>query len=594
MRRLLREAGVAYKVARWDTETAKGFTIFRFQAPTHDKVFDTSWWSASRGQMEVIADEVMHWDGSIASEKPSSRFYSREKASADFVQYVFTGLGRNARLLFQDRESGRDYMVQVREGGEPLQLASFSSDQERRPVVSWAPSTDGFKYCFSVPSTFLLFRRNGCVFASGNTGKTLTSTISALYRKLVYGHQTVGIMPPLLVPQWFKWLKSIQPALTVTAYRGTPKERERIVAEGGLDADFILVGLQIFKKDYAVFRAHFKDRDFSVIADEANFMSNVETDNHRLVAQFAAGHPLDLLTGTPANKPLDAYGLIKITNPGCYRNLRHFENLHVEERDFFEKPIKWGNLDLLAENLMVNSKRILYEDVFKDIEEPLFVPLEYELDKAHWKLYQKLADEQLLALPDGGKIDATSVNKLTHALGQIVCNHAHFSGDPKATSNAIELVKDKLDELGSGKLVVFANYKMTVRALLEGLKEFGAVGINSEVSSGQKEKNLERFVEDPSCRVIVIQFISGGKGLDGLQHVCHHCLFIEPCQQPRDFHQAVARLKRTGQRKRVWVGLAVAQKTLQVRGFDALLANDTLVNQVVRNATSLRRAIFGE
>lgn len=47
--------------------------------------------------------------------------------------------------------------------------------------VYYSDSTDGFKYCFSVPSTFLLFRRNGCVFASGNTGKTSSILWAADY-----------------------------------------------------------------------------------------------------------------------------------------------------------------------------------------------------------------------------------------------------------------------------------------------------------------------------------------------------------------------------------------------------------------------------
>ena len=44
-----------------------------------------------------------------------------------------------------------------------------------------ARSTDGFKYCFMVPSTFLVLRRNGCVFTTGNTGKSLSALWAADY-----------------------------------------------------------------------------------------------------------------------------------------------------------------------------------------------------------------------------------------------------------------------------------------------------------------------------------------------------------------------------------------------------------------------------
>jgi superfamily II DNA/RNA helicase len=232
--------------------------------------------------------------------------------------------------------------------------------------------------------------------------------------------------------------------------------------------------------------------------------------------------------------------------------------------------------------------------MYSDIEEPLMVPIEYDLEPAHYRLYTELAENELLKLPDGGKIEATTANKLRHALGQIIVNWGHFAGDPAKESAPIELVKEKLEELGGKKLVIFADYKLTVRCLVEKLAEHGAVAINSEVSDTQKERNIQRFINDPTCRVIVIQFISGGKGLDGLQHVCHHCLFIEPCQQPRDFWQAVARLKRTGQKNRVMVMLPIANKTVQRRGFKNLLENDTLVNQVVRNKSELRALIYGD
>lgn len=421
------------------------------------------------------------------------------------------------------------------------------------------------------------------------TGKTFCSTACGLYHKIVYGHQLVIIMPPILLRQWARWMAEIQPALSVTEYRGTPAER----AAMDLEVDVILVGIQIFKKEYARFSSYFADKLYTVIVDEATMLGNVESDMHQKVYEFSIGHPQIMLTGTPMNNVMDAYALVKFSAPGQYRNIGHFHNEHVEEVDFYKKPIKFKNLELMSANLKVNSKRILFQDMFSGHEQPLYDAVYYDLDDKHYKLYKKLAEEQLLLLPDGGKVDGTTANKLMHALGQIVVNWDHFSQVPANVSACAEMIEQKLKDLGEGKLVVFAHYKMTVSGLKERLKKYGVVTINSAVTERQKEKNLQQFIHDPKCRVIVMQFISGGKGLDEMQHVCHHMIFAEPCQQPRDFHQAVARLFRMGQKFRVHVMLAVANKTTQVRGFKNLLANDALVNQVIRNATDLRNAIFG-
>ena len=77
-------------------------------------------------------------------------------------------------------------------------------------------------------------------------GKTACATTAALFRKLYYQERCVVIMPPILLKQWEAWLKSIKPSPSVVKYAGTPSERKAM----SLDADFVLVGVQIFKKEF--------------------------------------------------------------------------------------------------------------------------------------------------------------------------------------------------------------------------------------------------------------------------------------------------------------------------------------------------------
>lgn len=427
------------------------------------------------------------------------------------------------------------------------------------------------------------------------TGKTFVSTAIALYWMIMGCGACVVIMPPNLLIQWQKWLRLIkyketgQP-LDVVLYAGLPAKRKLL----SLDADFVLVGVHIFKRDFTRFSNFFYDRPFTLLVDEATFIANINSANHEAVFDFGLGRPKQLLSGTPANAPLDAYGLIKFTAPGTYLNFVTFRNLHVEKVDDYDRPTEWKNLGLLHDNLLKNSTRILYEDMYPGEPRPLFDVVYYDLSEEHQKLYRRLAEEQLLELPDGGKIDATTVHRLRHALGQIVLNQGHFCGDPSKGSVGLDMIEERLHALQGGKMVVFAHYKMTIANIVKRFQRYGAVGYNSEVSDKQKEKNKERFIEDRDCKLIAIQYVSGGKGLDGLQHVSHTALCAEPCRQPRDFHQAIRRLRRRGQRKRVHVLLPIARGTVQVKGFNALLDNDTLINQVVRNAIDLRKEIYGE
>lgn len=429
------------------------------------------------------------------------------------------------------------------------------------------------------------------VFLDTGTGKTLVETLLMLYRMATLNLETgIVIMPPILVSQWGRWLANIRHAdgrpLRVTQYQGTPAQRKALP----LGVDVVLVGIQIFKRDYQRFRDWFDGRRYTVAIDEANMLCNVGSDNHEKVYEFCLGVTKDLLTGTPMNVPTDAYGIMKFTAPGLYRNLKHFQNMHVDEVDFYGNPSKYTNLDVLKRNLETNSYRILFEDMYPDVDVPLFNHMPYELAPAHMKLYRRLVDEQMVELDDGGKLDFTQANRVIHALGQVIINWGYFAQDSKLVSEGVALVEQRLSEVS--KLVVFANYRMTVSHLVQRFP--GAAQVNSEVTAKEKADGIDRFINDPRCKLAVIHPKSGGAGLDGLQHVCNHMMFLEPLASPRDFHQCVARLKRTGQRRRVVVDLPTAEGTLQGRSFAALQKNDNIVGSVVRTAFDLRALLRGE
>ncbi len=419
------------------------------------------------------------------------------------------------------------------------------------------------------------------------TGKTITAIVMTLLKFITdRADRAVVIMPPILLDQWAKILTSI--GVSVQIYRGTPAVRNRLQLG---TAQFTLVGLQIFKKESERFSAEF-DQSTAVLLDEAHSVKNVASENYKKFTQFTADKSILLMTGTPVSSPEDGYAYIKQIAPTVYRTKGQFLNIHAGERDFFNQIISWKNLDVLAENMKINTSRVLKEDVLKDLPEVTYTPLFYQLDPGHAALYKKLAEEQLLQIGEG-KLDATGTSKLYHALGQIICNYDYFSGDPTNRSTCFDVLDQTLDELGpTAKLVVFATYKMTNRKLLEYLQKYGAVAAYGDQTITQNMRAVDMFVANPDCRVFVAQPTSVGTGVDGLQAVCRDGLFLE-IPTVRDFHQGVDRLHRQGQKNGVHIRIATAEGTVQVRHQKNLLDKDELVNHVVRNVEDLRAAIYG-
>lgn len=421
-------------------------------------------------------------------------------------------------------------------------------------------------------------------------GKTAGSTVCALFHIETGAEGTVVLMPPILITTWSRWLAKIRrydgSKLNVTAYKGSPAERKNIKLQG----DFILMGLQIFKKDIERIERELGDRRIHVILDEAQAIKNVGSQNYKLFRDFTSAQTSQLLTGTPLSTPIDGYAYIKLVSPNIYRNLHQFEQIHIAERDFFNKPTAWRNLELLAENLLINADRKTKEQVLLDLPEAIVVPLEYDLAPAHQKLYRKMVEDQLLKLPDDQKIDLTQSSALYHAMGQVVMGWDHFSGEPKNVAAGFDLIEEVLDELGDKKLIVFANYRRTNAAISE---RFKCPAIFGEISALQKQRNLDKFIDDQECRLISIAPSAGGIGLDGMQHVCADVLFIEP-PPLANYIQALSRVHRDGQRCVVTVRVASANNTVQQTRLKALAAQEELVQPLQGSKAELRAALFGD
>jgi SNF2 family DNA or RNA helicase len=422
-------------------------------------------------------------------------------------------------------------------------------------------------------------------------GKTLASTLHAMIYREQTGAQILFVCPPVLLKQWVRWLNSC--GISNKLYAGTPKQRAAIEIDHETVA--FVTNIEILKKDFDRFSAEFVGRKWMIVVDEATSIKNYASGNFRAILQIAAGQGLLLLTGTPISTPIDGYAYCRLTSPELYRSATQFENVHVGQRDFFGKVIEWKNLPLLKSNMAKRASYVSTPEARPDMPRATISEIEYDLSSHHHKLYKQIAEQQLVLLEDGGAIDASTPQKLYASLQQVILGYAKFAQDEKLVPAGFEVLDQTLAEIGDAKLVVFANYKNSVRITVEHLQKRGVdvVQVNGDVSAKDKDAALDRFRGDPACRVIVLNPLSGGVGVDGLQEVAWHMLFLEIPTNAKGFWQATKRLERPGQKKVVSVRIATAGGTIQVRLRKNLVENDGLVNQVVPSLNDLRAALYG-
>ncbi len=432
------------------------------------------------------------------------------------------------------------------------------------------------------------FQRSGN-FSDVGCGKTVMATAISMMKAV---DSTVVTVPPILIPQWAAWLSQF--GEKVVTYRGTPRERDKMDLT---TARWVVVSHAIFRDDFNKLSAAMANKTVEVIVDEAQFLKNSGSVLYRCVSKMIAGQHCQLLTGTPTTKPVDAYSYIKIKTPTAYRSLGHFENVHVAERDFFKQPTKFQNLDVLAKHLAVQTVKFTKAEVFGYNLDPIYQTMPYDLHPKHAALYEKLVNEQLLLLDSGEKIDATTAQRLYHALQQIVCNWGYFSGEPSNQAACYEILNSVIEDTATldkshSKLIVWTYYKMTTASVLSYINNKWPGVAVAAYSGADSNKSVSAFMEDPETRILVAQPASAGMGLNPA-HLCSEMLFLEASTSPMQIRQAIGRVDRKGQKVRPTIRFAAANGTIQHYLYRRLSENDDLVVKVENLKDSLRAALLG-
>ncbi len=433
-------------------------------------------------------------------------------------------------------------------------------------------------------------------------GKTVVALAAALYQAQQNKcKQITVICPPILLDQWTEFIEEISELndgmFDVLLYKGSPAKRRALDIES---PDFIVMTVQILKNDFKRLYPHFNQTESTIIVDEAQCIRNVSTKNYKAVRDITVTNNLMMLTGTPVNNPLHGYAYIKQIVPDLYRSMQMFRNIHVGKEDFYGQAIEFKNLDLLKENLEIQSKIYDSADVIPDLPEVVYSVVQYDLSPAHTKLYNQLVREELLVL-ENEVIDATTAQNMYHKLQKLVLNPGIFSDQKIARPTGLDVLDETLQELqldgalAKDKLIIFCNYQPSNELLFEYLDKMypGKVRIcygGKLGGTGKNPKYIKQFLNDPEVKYMVASPKSIGVGLN-LQSACRYILFMETPLTSNDFNQAYQRVVRSGQDLKCTVKFAVANATIQGKIVASVKEKESLVQQLTPTQQNLLVAL---
>ena len=173
MRELLE--GMNYK----EYHKKNGYSVFRFYAPRREKEFTHFWYECTNEQLNIIVDEVFNWDGRIDGKRRT--YYSTSKQSADFIQFSLSATGTRSTIGIDNHREKPCYVVIASSHKSEVHLNTKNG--EKKATINKVIPKDGRQYCFTVETGYLIMRRNGRIFITGNSGKTHLCT--AIVREML-------------------------------------------------------------------------------------------------------------------------------------------------------------------------------------------------------------------------------------------------------------------------------------------------------------------------------------------------------------------------------------------------------------------------
>ena len=466
-----------------------------------------------------------------------------------------------------------------------------------------------FEHQVSGLNQALVHNRFG-LFDEPGAGKSLVAQAWSIYYAH-HGSKVVVVMPPTLLTQFYNTFSTnfvgFDNYFTKHVLNQPPKKRAELYADWYETEwpDMLLVSYQMFLREHR----EFMKAGYEVLcADEAHALKKSTSLIHSSVARFLGGKIEDtallLMTGTPIPNTLeDTYGMIKLMSPKAYTNRKQWDRKHGvfvkkgnsadPNKKSWMELVGFQNQKELAKNMYRCARRILKNDVFS-LDKPIIDYLPVTLDPTHLSLYKKLIKERFLELEEE-LIDATTAQSLRMKSLQMVTNPQRFK-DAKIESSIVKTVTEKLDSIGiesKEKCVLVANFRHSIELLMETYAHLNPAVLYGG-TKGPRQAQVDKFVKDETCRLVIIHPESGGVGIDGFQLVCKYMIFVEPTSVPGLFKQSSERLVRPGQKHVVNIWIVKALATVSPALIRNMLRKEGEAQQVNCDRTTMLAELMGQ
>ena len=543
MRELLQAAGVDWKERPATDPTC---SVFSFRPPMVTKQYSAEWWLANEAQRRIICDEACLWGGSIDGVTCMHRwngtreYHSRHESDVDFIQHCYASTGHRAIKRSAPAREGKcsaQFTVTVVGAGRANNLALLPAPHE------FQGEHDGLMYSFEVPSSYLVLRRNGLVFVTGNCGKS--RVILDEFGELELAgtlNQLLIIAPAGVYRTWeaeaAKQLSAdLLKRVKIHRWESGPDVAAKKAVNAFLAADgcpkILLVNVEaissteVAQKLCVLFmKPKEKLIPTMLVIDESVIIKSRTAKRTRFclkLADIAARRRI--LSGLPSpQSPMDLFTQFAFLDPGIldmtYAEYQaHYAIVTMKPFGPGKRmlPIITGykNTDDLQRRIAKHSYRVRLAEC-TDLPPKLYMRRDIAMTPEQAHHYTQMREFATTLLNGTERVTATIVLTQMLRLHQILSGHAKSDDGEvmRIPENKTGEVLSILDE-HSGKAIIWVAYDADVNKLATKLAEQHGPGAVARFWGGNadtRDDEEQEFKTSPKCRFMIATAASGGRG----------------------------------------------------------------------------------
>lgn len=393
----------------------------------------------------------------------------------------------------------------------------------------------------------------GCLADEMGLGKTI-QILALLDKQLKRGRQALIVVPRSLV---FNWMEEIAKFTGLSVFDYSKGDRRD--SEGKLsDYDIIVTTYAIMRSDIEVL----EETDFHyAILDEAQAIKNASSKAAKAALRLRATHRI-CATGTPIENSLgELWSQFSFINPGFLgeKSIKRFASND-------QKELSPDSIRILSQAIRPFLLRRTKSEVLKDLPEKVEAEIHCKLpahqrdeyDQLQTYYRNKVLEAELSGSPNKSFIILEGLTRLRQA----ACHPGLIDSALLGMSSAkIDLLKEKLDEVGDSKVLIFSQFTSMLKIVKGELDRLGYTYEYLDGSTGNRQKKVERFQSDDDCQIFLISLKAGGTGLNLTK--AEYCIILDPWWNPAAESQAIDRAHRIGQKNKVIAYKFVAKGTVE-------------------------------